>query len=97
MPAPTLPKALPMKVLRRLWAIGQHAVTWTRDASLAATLAAEKQAAEVQLAREWDEWNAGMLRLADALGMDAHEARQALIRESFRAAQATASDHPSDS
>lgn len=93
--APTLPSTLPMTVLRRLWAAGRHAVTWMRDASRAAKLAAEKEAAEAQLARERDEWNAGMLRLADALGMDAHEARQALIRESFRAAQA--SDRPSGS
>lgn len=95
MPGPTMPKtALPAKALRRLWAAGQHALALVRNASQAASLAAERQAIEAQLARERDEWNAAMLRVADTLGMNAHEARQALIRESFRASQTAAADPP---
>lgn len=40
---------------------------------------------EAELDRKQDELRATVLRLADALGADAHEARKALIRESYRA------------
>lgn len=40
---------------------------------------------EAELDREQDEMRATMLHLADALGADAHEARKALIRESYLA------------
>lgn len=88
---------LPIELLRRVWATARHAVMLMHSASQAATIAAEKQALEAQLARERDEWNAGLLRLAHALDMDAHETRQALIRESFRAVQTSAPDQPSGS
>lgn len=40
---------------------------------------------EAELDRKQDELRATILHLADALGMEAHEARKALIRESYRA------------
>lgn len=86
-PMPKLTR-ISTKVLERLRTAVKQAVTFMRTAAHAASIAAEKEAAEAQLTRERDEWNAGLLRLADALGMDAHETRQALIRESFRASAA---------
>lgn len=38
---------------------------------------------EAELDRKQDEMRATILHLADALGADAHEARKALIRESY--------------
>lgn len=40
---------------------------------------------EAELDRKQDELRATILQLAAALGADAHEARKALIRESYRA------------
>lgn len=40
---------------------------------------------EADLDRKQDELRRSVLQLADALGMEAHEARRALIRESFLA------------
>jgi hypothetical protein len=40
---------------------------------------------EADLDRKQDELRSTLLQLADALGMEAHEARKALIRESYRA------------
>lgn len=40
---------------------------------------------EAELDRKQDELRATVLQLAEALGADAHEARKALIRESYRA------------
>jgi hypothetical protein len=41
--------------------------------------------AEAELDRQQEELRSTILSLADALGMEAHEARKALIRESYRA------------
>lgn len=41
--------------------------------------------AEAELDRQQEELRRTILSLADALGMEAHEARKALIRESYRA------------
>lgn len=41
--------------------------------------------AEAELDRKQEELRSTILNLADALGMEAHEARKALIRESHRA------------
>ncbi|GAB3124804.1 hypothetical protein [Glaciibacter psychrotolerans] len=43
------------------------------------------QRAEAELDRKQEELRRTILSLADALGMEAHEARKALIRESYRA------------
>lgn len=43
------------------------------------------QRAEVELDRQQEELRRTILQLADALGMESHEARKALIRESYRA------------
>ena len=44
---------------------------------------------EAELDRKQDELRRTVLQLADALGMEAHEARKALIRESFLASGRT--------
>lgn len=41
--------------------------------------------AEAELDRKQEELRRTILQLADALGMESHEARKALIRESYRA------------
>lgn len=43
------------------------------------------QRAEIELDRQQEELRRTILQLADALGMESHEARKALIRESYRA------------
>lgn len=46
-----------------------------------------------ELDRTQDELRRTILRLADALGVEAHEARKALIRESYRATGRTPDRH----
>ncbi len=51
---------------------------------------------EAELDRKQDELRATVLHLAEALGADAHEARKALIRESFLSS-GRIPDEPGDS
>lgn len=63
-----------------LWKGGEWLVNWIirrRQARIARI--------EAELDRKQDELRATVLQLAGALGMEAHEARRALIRESYLA------------
>lgn len=71
-----------------LWAGGEWLMTWyhrRREARIARM--------EAELDRTQDELRSTILRLADALGVEAHDARKALIRESFLAS-GTAPERP---
>lgn len=76
----------------RLVDVSAETVQWARD--LVATVRdsfGERRRAriEAELDRKQDELRRTILHLADALGMEAHEARKALIRESFLASGRT--------
>lgn len=71
-----------------LWKGGEWLVQWIirrRQARIARI--------EAELDRKQDELRHAVLRLAGELGMEAHEARKALIRESYLASGRLPSDH----
>lgn len=61
-----------------LWKGGEWLMQWITHRRQA-----RAARAEAELDRTQDELRATVLRLAAALGMEAHEARKALIRESY--------------
>lgn len=63
-----------------IWMGGKHLVHRYRNRQTA-----RQAAIEAELDRTQDELRLTILHLADELGNGAHEARRALIRESFRA------------
>ena len=70
----------------RLVDVSAETIQWARD--LVATVRnsfGERRRAriEAELDQKQDELRRTVLGIADALGMEAHEARRALIRESF--------------
>lgn len=74
----------------RLVDVSAETIQWARD--LAVTVHnsfGERRRAriEAELDRKQEELRRTVLQLADALGMEAHEARKALIRESFLASR----------
>lgn len=82
-----------------LVAVSAEALQWARGLVVAARDSfGERRRAriEAELDRKQDELRRTVLQLADALGMEAHEARKALIRESFLASGRTP-NQPSDS
>lgn len=64
-----------------------------RDSVLNAFDRGRQDRIEAELDRTQDEVRHTILRLADALGMEAHEARKALIRESFIASGKAPEEH----
>ena len=76
----------------RLVDVSAETIQWARDLLVAVRNSfGERRRAriEAELDRKQDELRRTVLQLADALGMDAHEARKALIRESFLASGRT--------
>ena len=76
----------------RLIDVSAETIQWARDLVVAVRSSfGERRRAriEAELDRKQDELRATILQLADALGMEAHEARRALIRESFLASGRT--------
>ncbi|NYD66389.1 hypothetical protein [Agromyces atrinae] len=83
----------------RLVDVSAETIQWARELVVAVRNSfGERRRAriEAELDRKQDELRRTVLQLADALGMEAHEARKALIRESFLASGRTPSE-PSDS
>lgn len=83
----------------RLVDVSAETIQWARDLVVAVRSSfGERRRAriEAELDRKQDELRRTVLQLADALGMEAHEARKALIRESFLASGRTPNE-PSDS
>lgn len=76
--------SLPFKALDLTFTTGERAVAAIK-AFLAARRQVELRATEAELDRKQDELRHTILRLAEALGAEAHEARKALIRESYLA------------
>ena len=76
--------ALPLLALVALsegsWLGGEWLVKWIQNRR-----SARARQIESELDQKQDELRATILTRADALGMEAHEARKALIRESFMA------------
>lgn len=76
----------------RLIDVSAETIQWARDlVAVVRNSFGERRRAriEAELDRKQDELRATILQLADALGMEAHEARRALIRESFLASGRT--------
>lgn len=76
----------------RLVDVSAETIQWARDLLVAVRNSfGERRRAriEAELDRKQDELRRTVLQLADALGMEAHEARKALIRESFLASGRT--------
>lgn len=76
----------------RLVDVSAETIQWARDLVVAVRNSfGERRRAriEAELDRKQDELRRTVLQLADALGMEAHEARKALIRESFLASGRT--------
>lgn len=76
----------------RLVDVSAETIQWARDLVVAVRNSfGERRRAriEAELDCKQDELRATILQLADALGMEAHEARRALIRESFLASGRT--------
>lgn len=88
--------ALPFKALDLVWTAGERTVAVTQRLSRNARLQAEQRAVEAELDRKQDELRGTILRLAEALGAEAHEARKALIRESYLAS-GRVPERPTDS
>lgn len=83
----------------RLVDASAETIQWARDlVAVVRNSFGERRRAriEAELDRKQDELRRTVLQLADALGMEAHEARKALIRESFLASGRTPNE-PSDS
>ena len=75
-------------VVAEKWKGGERLMQWIirrRDARLARI--------DAELDHKQEELRRTILNLADALGMEGHEARKALIRESYRAS-GTVPDRP---
>lgn len=78
----------------RLVDVSAETIQWARDlVAVVRNSFGERRRAriEAELDRKQDELRRTVLQLADALGMEAHEARKALIRESFLASGRTPS------
>lgn len=76
------------QVLERVVDAAADTVRWAWEvlASVQDQFGARRRARlEAELDRKQDELRATILSLAEAIGMEAHEARKALIRESFLA------------
>jgi hypothetical protein len=76
----------------RLVDVSAETIQWARDLVVAVRNSfGERRRAriEAELDRKQDELRRTVLQLADTLGMEAHEARKALIRESFLASGRT--------
>lgn len=76
----------------RLVDVSAETIQWARDLVVAVRNSfGERRRAriEAELDRKQEELRRTVLQLADALGMEAHEARKALIRESFLASGRT--------
>jgi len=76
----------------RLVDVSAETIQWARDLVVAVRNSfGERRRAriEAELDRKQDELRRTVLQLADTLGMEAHEARKALIRESFLASDRT--------
>lgn len=76
----------------RLVDVSAETIQWARDLVVAVRNSfGERRRAriEAELDRKQDDLRRTVLQLADALGMEAHEARKALIRESFLASRRT--------
>ncbi|PZU44018.1 MAG: hypothetical protein DI566_13135 [Microbacterium sp.] len=81
----------------RLVDVSAETIQWARDLVVAVRNSfGERRRAriEAELDRKQDELRRTVLQLADALGMEAHEARKALIRESFLASGRTPNESP---
>lgn len=74
----------------RLVDVSAETIQWARDLVVTVRNSfGERRRAriEAELDRKQEELRRTVLQLADALGMEAHEARKALIRESFLASR----------
>lgn len=74
----------------RLVDVSAETIQWARDLVVTVHNSfGERRRAriEAELDRKQEELRRTVLQLADALGMEAHEARKALIRESFLASR----------
>lgn len=72
--------------LNRLAEAAGDTIAWTRDVVLGVIgFVGQRRRVriEAELDQKQEELRRTILQLADALGMEAHEARKALIRESF--------------
>lgn len=78
----------------RLAEVSADTMRWAREVvtSVLESFGERRRARiEAELDQKQDELRRTILDLADALGMEAHEARKALIRESYRASGRTPS------
>lgn len=69
-------------ILAGLWKAGEWLVHLFREHRIA-RIRAVKRTTEIELDRKQEELHRTILRLAEGLDMEAHEARKALIRDSF--------------